>query len=197
MTSSIISDELSRKIADMISKQNDWTEEDKTRILSEYMKTFGEVWKEAVNIFNNGNMTSQSESADDKDKEEAKIVETAEDLEETEIRHEGTLIAVTKKRKEYPAKIAALLGKTTRLQKNTVEVLKVDLPPRPPLELDNNTSHLNTNLSSMLEASSCALSENMKNLQPHNHRLTHLAEAMDILTSNRNNPMEVLLTNKK
>lgn len=42
------------------------------------------------------------------------------DLEETEIRHEGTLIAVTKKRKEYPAKIAALLGKTTRLQKNTV-----------------------------------------------------------------------------
>lgn len=42
------------------------------------------------------------------------------DLEEAEIRHEGTLIAVTKKRKEYPAKIAALLGKTTRLQKNTV-----------------------------------------------------------------------------
>lgn len=42
------------------------------------------------------------------------------DLEEAEIRHEGTLIAVTKKRKEYTAKIAALLGKTTRLQKNTV-----------------------------------------------------------------------------
>ncbi|XP_037778694.1 uncharacterized protein LOC119575256 [Penaeus monodon] len=192
MTSSIISDELSRKIAEMISKHDDWSQEDKTRILSEYMKIFGEVWKEAVTVFNNGNGPGQSQPADEK--EEARPEETAEDLEEAEIRHEGTLIAVTKKRKEYTAKIAALLGKTTRLQKNTVEVLKVDLPPRPPLEVDNNSSHLNANLASMLEASSCVLSENMNDLQPHNHRLTHLAEAMDVLTSNRNNPMEVLLS---
>lgn len=37
---------------------------------------FGEVWKEAVTVFNNGNMPGQSQSADKK--EEARTEETAE-----------------------------------------------------------------------------------------------------------------------
>ncbi|MPC43011.1 hypothetical protein E2C01_036646 [Portunus trituberculatus] len=60
--------------------------------------------------------------------------DNGEALEEAKVRHEATIIAITKKRKEYPHYLSKLLGKTTRLKKETAAVMKVDMQLPEPME---------------------------------------------------------------
>ncbi|XP_071518930.1 uncharacterized protein [Panulirus ornatus] len=191
-----LTDELSEKLSDIIKSQEDWTGDDGKRIHREYMKIFGEVWSEVVTKFNNPNGSSFSQFTEMSSKEgqHASTGETEETVEETEIRHEGTLIAVTKKRMEYPARLAALLGKTRRLQKNTAEALKVDLPLRAPLEVDDGVSHLDENLVVTAKETLDALSKSSHIIQMHTHRVTHIADAVEIILNNKHHPTEAFLT---
>ncbi|KAG7178009.1 uncharacterized protein LOC121857862 [Homarus americanus] len=175
--------ELSSKIAGIINSHDDWTEEDNQRIQSEYMKILGGVWNEVVN-------TAAQES-------QQHPKEDAETMEDVEIRHEGTLIAVTKKRKEYPAYIAALLGKKTRLKKNTAEVLKVSLPPRALIEVDGGVTQLDEKFNSLVKDTMDTLSENTKSIQQHTHHLMQVADAAEVIVNNQYHPTEALITSQE
>ncbi|KAK8740710.1 hypothetical protein OTU49_002666 [Cherax quadricarinatus] len=184
MTLQVLQEGLSLQVTDIVSAQDDWTSDDRQNIQRQYMEIHSELWGEVVSI------AAQEDHQCSEDTQEDPDV-----LEDVEIRHEGTLIAVTKKRKEYPALLTGLLGKKTRLQNNTVEKLKVDLPPRAPLEVNEGMSHLDGSLDPLFKSILVLLSENMHNIQLQTNRLTHVADAAEIIINNQHHPIETLVSN--
>nr|XP_053634960.1 uncharacterized protein LOC128690317 isoform X1 [Cherax quadricarinatus] len=184
MTLQVLQEGLSLQVTDIVSAQDDWTSDDRQNIQRQYMEIHSELWGEVVSI------AAQEDHQCSEDTQEDPDV-----LEDVEIRHEGTLIAVTKKRKEYPALLTGLLGKKTRLQNNTVEKLKVDLPPRAPLEVNEGMSHLDGSLDPLFKSILVILSENMHNIQLQTNRLTHVADAAEIIINNQHHPIETLVSN--
>nr|XP_053634961.1 uncharacterized protein LOC128690317 isoform X2 [Cherax quadricarinatus] len=183
MTLQVLQEGLSLQVTDIVSAQDDWTSDDRQNIQRQYMEIHSELWGEVVSI------AAQEDHQCSEDTQDPDV------LEDVEIRHEGTLIAVTKKRKEYPALLTGLLGKKTRLQNNTVEKLKVDLPPRAPLEVNEGMSHLDGSLDPLFKSILVILSENMHNIQLQTNRLTHVADAAEIIINNQHHPIETLVSN--
>ncbi|KAK8740711.1 hypothetical protein OTU49_002666 [Cherax quadricarinatus] len=183
MTLQVLQEGLSLQVTDIVSAQDDWTSDDRQNIQRQYMEIHSELWGEVVSI------AAQEDHQCSEDTQDPDV------LEDVEIRHEGTLIAVTKKRKEYPALLTGLLGKKTRLQNNTVEKLKVDLPPRAPLEVNEGMSHLDGSLDPLFKSILVLLSENMHNIQLQTNRLTHVADAAEIIINNQHHPIETLVSN--
>ncbi|KAG0714628.1 hypothetical protein GWK47_013754 [Chionoecetes opilio] len=123
-------DATEREVLEVMARligDQDWEEEDKERLHREYMTEFGVVLREMmpqmIELFHDRKPTVAESTNDD-----------GEALEKAKVRHEATLIAVTKRRKEYPHYLSKLLGKTLRLKKNTAAAMKVDTPPAEPME---------------------------------------------------------------
>lgn len=68
--------------------------------------------------------------------------------------------------------------------------MKVSLPPRVPLEMDNRRNNLDDtcNVNEMFSGIFDELSQNTYNIQPLSHRLTHTADAAEIVVNNQHHP---------
>lgn len=69
----------------------------------------------------------------------------------------------------------------------------MDLPLKAPLEVDG-VSHFDENLSASAKDTLDTLSKSSHNIQMHTHRLTHIADAVEIIINNQHHPTEALLT---
>ncbi|KAK7072808.1 hypothetical protein SK128_028196 [Halocaridina rubra] len=173
--SSILFKELSSQMKDI---WENFEAENKEKLQSEFMMIFSDVWRESVSIYNRV-MANQIPNSIEESQPEEKDVVAEEKMEEAEIRYEATLIAVTTKRKEYPDRIAKLLGKKRRLEKNTAEVMKVDLGHRTPREHQDRIYSVESN--AVMEDNASSFSESIQCLQPHLQRLANLVDVAGAL----------------
>ncbi|XP_076048153.1 uncharacterized protein LOC143029299 [Oratosquilla oratoria] len=182
MSSSTVSALVSEKLKCIIDSFDDWVDDDRSVVLNEYMGIFDQVWARTVELSEKPHPESQLIEDDEKDDDDGA---EKENLEDVEILHEATLIAVTKKRKSYPHTLAGLTGKTTRLCSKSIETQKVDLPPHVPLEVCTGVDNLEKNCSQLTEDNLASLTSSMLTLQPRTTKLQHLEEAIQIIVNNR------------
>ncbi|KAK4297350.1 hypothetical protein Pmani_030230 [Petrolisthes manimaculis] len=203
-----IEEEVQSIIKNLINEKEDWSGEDKSRVQSQYMKEYSDVLREMVPFIKRlqDNRTSQTphphqeQQEVEGSKEDAEVQEeekedtSCESLEDIEIRYEATLIAVTQKRMKYPPIASALRGKTARLQKNTVEAMKVELPPRVPLVMGEGKERLDEHITCLADETLTSISQSSRSIQQHTLRHSNLAEATDVLINNRNHPTEAIMS---
>ncbi|XP_068202465.1 uncharacterized protein [Palaemon carinicauda] len=187
MSTSLVLNDVSQQLSQIWKCDGD---SNKRKIHEQYMKIFAEVWKESIPLFDN--VETGQNFKETPDQQEMRD-EKEENIEELEIRHEATLIIVTKKRKEYPSRIASYLGKKRRIQKNTIQAMKVDLPLRTPLEVDEPNF---TTADLSFKSSPTALSESLQHLQPCIQRLSNLADAVSTLQMIHDDPAEMICSSK-
>lgn len=157
------------------------------------MKVFADVWRESILLFDKVETGQNAKEAEQGNKTEEVKNETEESIEDLEIRHEATLIVVTKKRKEYPSRIANYLGKKRRLQKNAIQIMKVERPLRTPLEVEE-PNYAVADVS--FKNSRSVLSESLQHLQPCIQRLNNLADAVSTLQMIHDDPAEKICSAK-
>ncbi|XP_064109305.1 uncharacterized protein LOC135217393 [Macrobrachium nipponense] len=190
MTTSFVLNDVSQQLRQIWNCEDD---SERHKIHEQYMKVFSDVWKESVLLFDKvENGLNTKETQQENETQEVKN-ETEESIEDLEIRHEATLIVVTKKRKEYPSRIANYLGKKRRLQKNAVQIMKVELPLRTPLEVEE-PNYTVADLS--FKNSQSVLSESLQHLQPCIQRLNNLADAVSTLQMIHDDPAEKICSAK-
>ncbi|KAK8380532.1 hypothetical protein O3P69_016845 [Scylla paramamosain] len=161
-----------REVVAGLIREQDWEEEEKEKIHKEYIAEFGAVLQEMLPMVTSlylGRKPTVTRSVDDDDNGEA--------LEEAKVRHEATVIAITKKRKEYPQYLSKLLGKTTRLKKEAVAVMKVDMQlPEPMEEVGTATDLDNTYWDALKEEVNDNLIESTHNILMDVERLSGLVD---------------------
>ncbi|XP_063882325.1 uncharacterized protein LOC135112169 isoform X1 [Scylla paramamosain] len=186
-----------REVVAGLIREQDWEEEEKEKIHKEYIagpsllhplllhlpaqkilrnfkhkQEFGAVLQEMLPMVTSlylGRKPTVTRSVDDDDNREA--------LEEAKVRHEATVIAITKKRKEYPQYLSKLLGKTTRLKKEAVAVMKVDMQlPEPMEEVGTATDLDNTYWDALKEEVNDNLIESTHNILMDVERLSGLVD---------------------
>ncbi|XP_063882326.1 uncharacterized protein LOC135112169 isoform X2 [Scylla paramamosain] len=161
-----------REVVAGLIREQDWEEEEKEKIHKEYIAEFGAVLQEMLPMVTSlylGRKPTVTRSVDDDDNREA--------LEEAKVRHEATVIAITKKRKEYPQYLSKLLGKTTRLKKEAVAVMKVDMQlPEPMEEVGTATDLDNTYWDALKEEVNDNLIESTHNILMDVERLSGLVD---------------------
>ncbi|KAK3857865.1 hypothetical protein Pcinc_035912 [Petrolisthes cinctipes] len=203
-----IEEEVMFIIKNLINEKEDWSDEDKLRVQSQYMKEYSDVLREMVPLItrlrdNRPSQTphphqGQQEVEGSRENEEVQEGEkedtSCESLEDIEIRHEGTLIAVTQKRMKFPAIASALRGKTARLQKNTVEAMEVELPPRVPFVMGEGTERLDEHITCLVDETLTPLSQSSRSIQQHTLRLSNLAQATEMVINNHNHPTEAIIS---
>lgn len=69
--------------------------------------------------------------------------------------------------------------------------MKVDLPPRIPLEMEKEVNNQDDNLTGLFNDVLRELPQCMYNIQPLTHRLTQTADAAEIIVNNQRHPSEV------
>ncbi|XP_045616098.2 uncharacterized protein [Procambarus clarkii] len=194
MSSEAVKRMLSAILIDVAKERDEWTEENRRAILQEYMQIFDEVWSEAMDIFQDPDEIRIRESVRRAVRDgRPSRGETRETIEDVEIRHEGTLIAVTKKRKKVPSRFSALLGKAVRLQSNAAEKLNVDLPPTALLETTDSTQM--EEFDEIFKNAYRIVYETTRVMRPHIQCLTNIVNATETVINNDNHPVETLITN--
>ncbi|KAF2354150.1 hypothetical protein FHG87_015096 [Trinorchestia longiramus] len=217
-----------QKISEIISAQTDLSDEARDSLLSDHMKVFSKNWDAVLQSYreqlSEGKQAEQEQALLENEADPLSLCENQptepspiqldEELEEEEqdvntpvvtaaITYEAALIATTRQRSTAPAKLAKLLGSSTRFASLAVKEQCVDLPHRPLIEsatLKNildagwDKSPVRCDVQNRMEECKSAISGAALAIQAETERLDNIATALEIVVSNTSHPTHKLLS---